>query len=152
MADTYTKLFIHVVFAVKGRENLISPRWKDDLYKYINGIIVNSDQKLMIINGMPDHIHILLGVKPTIVFSDLIRDIKANSSQFINEKRYVLGRFEWQQGFGAFTCNPAELNTIINYIKNQEEHHNTKKFKDEYIDLLNYNMIEYKNEYLFDDV
>jgi putative transposase len=86
MADTYTKLFIHVVFAVKGRENLISPRWKDDLYKYINGIIVNSDQKLMIINGMPDHIHILLGVKPTIVFSDLIRDIKANSSQFINEK------------------------------------------------------------------
>jgi putative transposase len=152
MADTYTKLFIHVVFAVKGRENLISPRWKDDLYKYINGIIVNSDQKLMIINGMPDHIHILLGVKPTIALSDLIRDIKANSSRFINEKRYVLGRFEWQQGFGAFTCNPAELNTIINYIKNQEEHHNTKKFKDEYIDLLNYNMIEYKNEYLFDDV
>ena len=152
MANTYTKLFIHVVFAVRGRENIISPHWKDDLYKYITGIVTNNDQKLMIINGMPDHIHILLGLKPTIALSDLVRDIKANSSRFINEQRWVLGKFEWQQGFGAFTCNPAELEPIINYIKNQEEHHKMKRFKDEYVDLLNYNKIEYKNEYLFDDV
>jgi REP element-mobilizing transposase RayT len=152
MANTYTKLFIHVVFAVRGRENIISPRWKDDLYKYITGIVTNNDQKLMIINGMPDHIHILLGLKPAMALSDLVRDIKANSSRFINEQKWVHGKFEWQNGFGAFTCNPAELEPIINYIKNQEEHHKMKQFKEEYIDLLNYNRIEYNNEYLFDDV
>jgi len=152
MADTYTKLFIHAVFAVRGRENIISSKWKDDLYKYITGIVTNNEQKLMIINGTPDHIHILIGIKPTIALSDLIRDIKANSSRFINEKRWVQGRFEWQHGFGAFTCNPAELDTIINYIKNQKEHHKIKSFKEEYIDLLNFNNIDYKTEYLFDDV
>ena len=152
MADTYTKLFIHAVFAVRGRENIISSKLKDDLYKYITGIVTNNEQKLMIINGTPDHIHILIGIKPTIALSDLIRDIKANSSRFINEKRWVQGRFEWQHGFGAFTCNPAELDTIINYIKNQKEHHKIKSFKEEYIDLLNFNNIDYKTEYLFDDV
>lgn len=152
MADTYTKLFIHVVFAVKGRENIISTRWKDDLFKYISGIVTNNDQKLMIINGMPDHIHILLGLKPTMALSNLVRDVKANSSRFVNEQKWVHGKFEWQHGFGAFTCNPAELDSIINYIKNQEEHHKKKRFKEEYVDLLNYNEIEYKNEYLFDDV
>jgi REP element-mobilizing transposase RayT len=106
----------------------------------------------MIINGMPDHIHLLLGIKPTIALSDLIRDIKANSSRFVNEQRWVQGRFEWQHGFGAFTCNPAELDTIINYIKNQEEHHKMKSFKEEYVNLLNCNNIDYKTEYLFDDV
>lgn len=94
MADTYTKLFIHAVFAVRGRENIISSKWKDDLYKYITGIVTNNEQKLMIINGTPDHIHLLIGIKPTIALSDLIRDIKANSSRFINEKRWVQGRFE----------------------------------------------------------
>ncbi|MGA2406305.1 MAG: IS200/IS605 family transposase [Bacteroidales bacterium] len=152
MADTYTKLFIHTVFAVRGRENIISLRWKDDLYRYITGIVTNNDQKLMIINGMPDHIHLLLSIKPAIALSDLIRDIKANSSRFINEQRWVQGRFEWQHGFGAFTCNPAELDTIINYIKNQEEHHKMKSFKEEYVNLLNYNNIVYKTEYLFDDI
>ena len=106
----------------------------------------------MIINGMPDHIHLLLSIKPAIALSDLIRDIKANSSRFINEQRWVQGRFEWQHGFGAFTCNPAELDTIINYIKNQEEHHKMKSFKEEYVNLLNYNNIVYKTEYLFDDI
>jgi putative transposase len=152
MANTYTKLFIHAIFAVRGRENVISLRWKDGLYRYITGIVTNNDQKLMIINGMPDHIHLLLGIKPTLALSDLIRDIKANSSRFINEQRWVQGRFEWQHGFGAFTCNPAELDTIINYIKNQEEHHKMKSFKEEYVNLLNYNDIDYKTEYLFDDV
>jgi REP element-mobilizing transposase RayT len=152
MADTYTKLFIHVVFAVRGRENIISTRWKDDLYKYINGIVINNDQKLMIINGMPDHIHILLGLKPTIALSNLVRDIKANSSRFVNEQKWVKGKFEWQHGFGAFTCNPADLEPIINYIKKQEEHHKANKFKEEYVELLNYNKVEYKNEYLFDDI
>ena len=149
MADTYTKIFIHVVFVVKGRENIISSHWKDDLYKYINGIITNNDQKLMIINGMPDHVHLLLGIKPNIALSDLLRDIKANSSRFIN---WVRGKFEWQHGYGAFSCNPAELDYIINYIKNQEDHHRKKPFREEYIDILNRNFVDYKSEYLFEDL
>lgn len=152
MADTYTKLFIHVVFVVKGRDNIISIKWKDDLYKYISGILSIKDQKLMIINGMPDHVHLLIGMKPTISLSDLLRDIKANSSRFINEKKWVRGKFEWQHGFGAFSCNPADLGGIIEYIRTQEEHHKRKAFREEYIDMLNHNSVEFKNEYLFDDV
>lgn len=106
----------------------------------------------MIINGMPDHVHLLIGIKPTIALSNLLRDIKANSSRFINEKKWVRGKFEWQHGYGAFSCNPADLEGIINYIKTQDEHHKNKPFREEYLDLLDHNSVEYKNEYLFDDV
>lgn len=104
MANTYTKIYIHCVFAVKGRQNLISKRWKDELYKYITGIVSNENQKLIAINGIADHVHILLGIKPSKNLSELIRDIKANSSRFINTKKWILGKFEWQKGFGAFSC------------------------------------------------
>jgi len=150
MANTYTQLYFHVVFAVKGRVNLISSIWKEELYQYITGIISNKKQKLIIINGVPDHVHLLIGLKPNMNLSDLIRDIKANSSRFINEKRWVRGKFEWQIGFGAFTLGHSQIDIIINYIKNQEDHHQTKTFKDEYIDLLNHYNIIYKTEYLFD--
>ena len=106
----------------------------------------------MIINGMPDHVHLLLGIKPNIALSDLLRDIKANSSRFINQKRWVRGKFEWQHGYGAFSCNPADLDDIINYIKNQEEHHKIKPFREEYVDILNHNYVDYKSEYLFENV
>jgi putative transposase len=152
MADTYTQLYIHVVFAVKGRENLISKTWKEELYKYITGIVINEKQKLIAINGMPDHIHILIGIKPTIALSDLIRDIKANSSRFINEKRWVTGKFEWQLGFGAFTYSHSQLDTIAAYIKNQEQHHTKKTFKEEYIEFLKLFAIDFKNEFIFEDV
>ena len=150
MADTYTQMYVHVVFAVKGRENIISPQWKDELYKYITGIVSNEKQKLLAINGMPDHVHILLGVKPTIAVSDLVRDIKANSSRFINEKKWVAGKFEWQNGFGAFTYGHSQLGTIISYIDNQEEHHKKKTFKDEYIDFLKKFNVAYDGQFLFD--
>ena len=152
MADTYTQMYVHVVFEVKGRENLISPKWKDELYKYITGIVSNEKQKLIAINGMPDHIHILLGIKPTIALSDLLRDIKANSSRFINEKKWVTGKFEWQNGFGAFTYGHSQLGSIISYIENQEEHHKKKTFKEEYLEFLKLFAIDLKNEYLFEDV
>ena len=152
MADTYTKIYVHVVFAVKGRANLISAKWKEDLYKYITGIITNEKQKLIIINGMPDHIHLLIGLKPSIALSDLIRDVKANSSKFVNEKKWVAGKFEWQNGFGAFSYSHSQLNTIINYIKNQEEHHRNKTFNEEYIEFLNLFGIDFKLEYTFDEV
>ncbi len=151
MANTYTQLYFHIVFAVKGRQNHISKKWKDELYKYITGIVTNRNQKMMIINGMPDHIHILVGTKPNCNLSDLVRDIKANASKWINEKKFVNGKFEWQTGFGAFTIGQSQIPKILNYIKAQEEHHKKKSFKEEYIDFLNAYQIDYKNEYLFTD-
>ena len=152
MANTYTQLYIHIVFAVKGRQNLISKIWKDELYKYITGIVINEGQKLIAINGMPDHIHILVGSKPNKALSDLVRDIKANSSRFINEKKWISGKFEWQTGFGAFSYSHSQLTNVINYIQNQEEHHKKKTFKEEYVDFLKAFDIDYNNQYLFDDV
>lgn len=152
MADTYTQIYIQIVFAVKGRDNLISKKWKGELYKYITGIVTNEGQKLLAINGMPDHIHILAGLKPTIALSDLVRDIKANSSRFINEKRWIAGKFEWQQGFGAFSYSHSQLNSVINYISNQEEHHRAKTFREEYVEFLKLYNIDFKNEFIFEEV
>lgn len=151
MANTYTQLYFHIVFAVKGRQNHISEKWKVELYKYISGIISNKEQKLMIINGMPNHIHLLIGSKPNFNLSDLVRDIKANSSKWINEKGFVIGKFEWQSGFGAFTVSQSGIDRVIEYIKNQEKHHSKKSFREEYIEILNNYEIDFNNEYLFTD-
>ena len=150
MANTYTQLYVHVVFTVKGRSNLISTRWKEDLYKYITGIITNEKQKLMIINGMPDHLHLLIGLKPDCNLSDLVRTIKANSSKWINENRFVVGKFQWQTGFGAFSVGASSVDAVINYIKTQEEHHRKKTFREEYIEFLDTYQIDYNINYLFD--
>ena len=152
MANTYTQIYLHVVFAVKGRDNLISKNWKDELYKYITGIVTNEGQKLIAINGMPDHIHILIGLKPDKSLSDVVRSIKANSSRFINDKKWINGKFEWQVGFGAFSYSHSQLTNVINYIQNQEEHHKKKTFKEEYIEFLTAFNVDYKNEYIFEDV
>ena len=103
MAGTYTQIYIQAVFVVKGRQNLIANKWKEELHKYIAGIINCKGQKSIIVNGMPDHIHVFLGIKPSITVSDLIRDVKNNSSRFINERGWVKGKFEWQEGYGAFS-------------------------------------------------
>lgn len=152
MAKTYSQLYVQIVFAVKGRQNLISTKWKDEIYKYITGIITNQKQKLIVINGMPDHIHILVGIKPDISISNLVRDIKTNSSKFINEQKWINGKFEWQTGFGAFSYSHSQLTNVIKYIENQEEHHKAKTFKEEYIAFLKLFNIDFKNEYIFDDV
>jgi len=152
MANTYSQLYIHIVFAVKGRQNLISANWKDEIYKYITGIVTKKGQKLIAINGMPDHIHILIGLKPDMSISDLVRDIKSNSSKFINDKKWINGKFEWQTGFGAFSYSHSQLTNVIHYIERQEEHHKTKTFKEEYIEFLNLFNIEFKDEYLFSEV
>lgn len=152
MANTYSQLYVQIVFAVKGRQNLISKNNKDEIYKYITGIITNHKQKLIVINGMPDHIHILVGIKPDISLSDLVRDIKSNSSKFINEQKWINGKFEWQTGFGAFSYGHSQLANVIKYIENQEEHHKTKTFREEYIVFLKLFNIDFKNEYLFEDV
>jgi REP element-mobilizing transposase RayT len=152
MANTYTQLYYHIIFVVRGRENLISTEWKTELYKYITGIVTNQKQKLISINGALDHIHILLGLKPDVKLSDVVRDIKSNSSKFINEKGWIKGKFEWQKGFGAFTVSHSQLTKIINYINNQEEHHKKRMFKEEYIEFLKSNEVDYNPEYLFDDI
>ena len=151
MANTYTQLYFHIVFAVKGRNNYISEQCKDELYKYISGIIANKDQKLMIVNGVPNHIHLLIGTKPNCNLSDLIRDIKANSSKWMNEKKFTNFHFEWQTGFGAFTVSQSVVSNVIEYIKNQEEHHRKKTFKEEYVEFLKAYQIDFKDEYLFDE-
>jgi REP element-mobilizing transposase RayT len=150
MANTYSQLYVQVVFAVKGRQNLISNTWKDELFKYITGIVTNEGQKLIAINGVSDHIHILIGIKPNKALSDLVRDIKANSSRFINEKAWVNGKFEWQTGFGAFSYSHSNLTNVIRYIQNQEEHHKAKTFKEEYVAFLEAFDVDYKTEFIFD--
>ena len=150
MADTYTQIYIQTVFAVQGRLSLIRNEWRDELFKYITGIVRNQDQKLYVINGIPNHIHLLLSLKPPVTLSDLVRDIKANSSRFINENRWVMGKFQWQEGFGAFSYGHSQLDSVIAYIKNQDEHHRKKTFKEEYLTLLKKFNIDYNEKYLFD--
>jgi putative transposase len=135
---------------VKGRQNLLNKKWKDEMYKYITGIVHGNKQKVYAIGGIADHIHLLVSINPTIAISDLVRDIKASSSKWINERNYVMGKFQWQEGFGAFSCSESKLNTVIHYINNQEGHHHKQSFKDEYIELLQKFNIEYDEKYLFD--
>ena len=150
MAGTFSQLYIQVVFAVKGRENLIVNPWKDELYKYISGIIKGKEQKPIIVNGMPDHIHAFIGLKPSIAISDLVRDIKNNSSKFINERKLVRGKFSWQEGYGVFSYSHSHIQNVYEYILNQQEHHKKKTFRDEYIDFMRKFEIEYNEKYLFD--
>jgi putative transposase len=150
MANTYSQIYIHVTFSVKGHKHLLSKDWRTEVFKYIAGITSNKKQILMQINGVEDHIHILLGIKPTVLLSDVVRDIKANSSRFINERGWLKNKFLWQEGFGAFSVGHSQVNMVVNYIKNQEAHHQTKNFKEEYLQLLKENEIDYKEEYVFD--
>lgn len=150
MANTYSQVYIQVVFAVKGRQNLIRAEIREDLQKYITGIITNRDQKLLSIFCMPDHTHLLIGLKPSISISDLVRDIKAGSSKFINDKKLIKGKFSWQEGFGVFSYSRSHIDTVIKYIQNQEKHHNKKSFKEEYLEFLKKFEIEYDEKYLFE--
>jgi len=149
MANTYTQIYIHVVFAVEGRQNLIRSENNDEFQKYITGIVSGQKQKLIAINNMPDHVHILIGLKPDLALSDLVRDIKAGSSGFINRQRWVRGRFGWQEGFGAFSYSRSQLDTVIRYIQNQQKHHAKKSFRQEYVELLEKFGVEYDARYLF---
>jgi REP element-mobilizing transposase RayT len=149
MGGTFSQIYIQIIFAVEGRHNLISNQWKDDLHKYIAGIIKGKNQKSIIVNGMPDHIHAFVGLRPSMAISDLVRDIKNNSTNFINDKKFVKGKFSWQEGYGAFSYSHSHLNSVYNYIKNQEAHHKKKSFREEYLELLKKFEIEYNEKYLF---
>jgi REP element-mobilizing transposase RayT len=150
MANTYTQLYIQLVFAVKHRNGFIQDYFREDLQKYTTGIVQNNEHKMLAIYCMPDHTHILIGLNPKQSISDLMRDIKACSSKWINEQGFIEGKFEWQAGYGAFSYNRSLLDAVINYIHNQPTHHQKKSFKDEYLDFLKKFEIDYKSEYLFD--
>lgn len=152
MANTYTQLYIHFVFAIQNRLKLINAKWENDLYKYINGIIEKQGHKLYQINGMSDHIHILISMNPKQSPSELMYNVKRSSSLWINEQKYCQGKFTWQESFGAFTVDKSQLNNKIKYIENQKNHHSKTTFREEYLLFLKENEIEFKEEYTFHDI
>ena len=150
MPNTYTQIYIQAVFAVEGRQNLIRKENKEELHKYITGIIQNHRHKLIAINSMPDHLHVLIGLKPSMALSNLIQEVKADSTNFINRKRWVAGRFNWQEGYGAFSYGHSQLSTIIRYIQNQEKHHAKKTFREEYFAFLKNFEVPHDEKYVFE--
>ena len=150
MADIFTQIDIQLVFAVKNRQCLIHKSWKEELYRYITGIVQNHSHKMLRINGMPDHIHLFLGYNPNQLIPTLLNEIKTSSNQFINSKKFTRHKFSWQNGYGAFSYSRSQRDSVIKYIENQEEHHKKKTFREEYIDFLQLFKMEYRDEYLFD--
>ena len=149
MANTYTQLYIHAVFAVKHRHGLIKPAWREDLYRYITGIVQNSGHKMLAINGMADHIHVFVGLNPVQSIASLLQAVKGDSSKWINENRLVPGRFEWQSGYGAFSYGQSQIDVVVQYILNQEEHHRKRTFLEEYTGFLRQFNVDFNEQYLF---
>lgn len=149
MANTYTQIYIQSVFAVQNRISLIKPQWQEELYKYITGIVQNNGHKLIAINGMPDHLHLFLGMKPNQSLSDLMQVVKGDSSKWIHEKGFVMGRFEWQAGFGAFSYSISQIDAVVKYIRNQAAHHKIKSFVEEYLEFLERFQVPFDERYVF---
>ncbi|HZB13760.1 MAG TPA: IS200/IS605 family transposase [Chryseolinea sp.] len=153
VANTYTQIHIHAIFAVRNRACLIQPEWKEELYKYISGIAqTNNKHKLIIINGMPDHVHLFIGMRPNQSLSDLMQDIKGSSSKWINGRKFLRGRFEWQEGYGAFSYGKSQIGDVIAYIRDQEIHHQNFNFLDEYKMFLEKFNIDYDSRYIFNPI
>ena len=150
MANTFSQIYIQTVFAVSNRQSLIRPEFKEGVYKYISGIVRNQGQKLIAINGVEDHVHLLIGLRPAMALADLVQEIKVDSTNFINKKKWVRGRFSWQEGYGAFSYGHSQLDTIIRYIQNQEKHHKRSSFKNEYLTLLRRFDIAFEEKYVFE--
>ena len=151
MSNTYTQIHLHLIFAVQNRRSLIQNSWKDRLYEYITGIIQQYKHKMIIINGMPDHLHIVIGMRPTQSLSDLMQDIKSSSSKWINDNELVRGKFRWQSGFGGFSYSKSQLPALINYVKNQKAHHSKKSFLQEYLEILEKSGVDFDPRYIFHD-
>lgn len=149
MANTYTQIHLQFVFAVKNRNALIKPEWESELYKYITGIVTRQEHKLLAINGMPDHIHLLVGMRPLQSVSNLLQDIKGDSSKWINQNKLTPYKFEWQEGYGAFSYGASQIDNVIEYIHRQKLHHSKKSFIEEYEDFLRLFKIDYDNRYIF---
>jgi len=150
MPGTFSQIYIQYVFAVQGRHNLLQKPWRNEVFKYIAGIIKGKDQKPIIVNGVADHVHVFAGLRPAMRISDLVRDIKNNSSNFINNQNYLRGNFSWQEGYGAFSYGHSQIDDVYQYIEKQELHHKKKTFREEYLDFLQKFEVEYDEKYLFE--
>jgi REP element-mobilizing transposase RayT len=152
MANTYSQIHIQVVFAAEGRQSLIRRENKEELQKYLTGIVTGRQQKLLAVHCMPDHTHILVGLRPSMALSDLVHDVKIASANFVNQKKWMAGRFSWQEGFGAFSYGHSQLSRVIQYIRNQEQHHAKLTFREEYVRFLERYEIEHDERYIFKQV
>lgn len=152
MANTYTQLHIQFVFAVKNRMSLIQSSWEEELFKYTTGIVKNHKHKMIAINGMPDHIHLFVGLHPTQSISNLMQVVKGESSEWINKRGFVKGKFQWQEGYGAFSYGHSQINQVFNYVMNQKEHHKKKSFLEEYTELLQKFEVSFDPKYIFQPI
>ena len=151
MANTYTQIHLQFIFAPKYRASLIHADWENELYKYITGIVQHNKSKMICINGMPDHLHILVGFHTTQSIADFMQDVKAGSSKWINDNKMTKSRFEWQSGYGAFSYSKSQLPDVIRYIENQKEHHRKKSFLEEYKLFMEKFQIVYDEKYIFNE-
>jgi putative transposase len=150
MAGTFSQIYIQIVFAVQNRDAAISPEWEERLYQYISGIIRKKEQKMIAINGMPDHIHLFIGMQPSCCLSDLVREVKKSSNEFIQDNKFVKYKFSWQEGYGAFSYGHSQIDVVAKYVMNQKEHHKKVNFKEEYIAFLKKFEIKYNEKFLFE--
>jgi len=150
MPNTYSQIYLQFVFAVKNRENLISSNYREELQRYMTALVQNRNSKLLAIYCMPDHTHLFVGIKPTVRISDFIKEIKVESNEFINSKKWIKGRFSWQEGYGVFSYSHSQIDAVVKYVLNQEIHHQKKKFKQEYYELLKEFEIPFEEKYLFE--
>ncbi len=149
MANTYSQIHIQCIMAVKFRQSLIEPAWKERLNQYITGIVQNNGHKMIAINSMPDHLHLFFGFRPDQSLSDLMRLVKGESSEWLNKQGFIKSKFSWQEGYGAFSYSRSQIKTVAAYIENQEEHHRKKTFLEEYKQFLEHFEIEYDDRYVF---
>jgi putative transposase len=150
MANTYTQLNMHVVFSVKGRENILPAKIRPEIFKYISGILTNNNQYSLAVNGYKDHVHVFFEMQPTISLSEIVRIVKSNSSKWINDNKMMPGKFSWQSGYGGFSYSRSQRNNVIQYIMKQEEHHKKKTFREEYLELLKVFEINFEEQYVFE--
>jgi REP element-mobilizing transposase RayT len=150
MANTYSQIYLQFVFAVKGRQSLIAKENKEELHKYVTGLVQRRKAKMLAVNCMPDHIHLFVGFKPVVLISDFVKEIKVESNEFINNKKWIRGRFSWQEGYAVFSYSHSHIDRVIKYVLGQEEHHRKKTFRQEYFELLDKFQVHFEEKYLFD--
>jgi putative transposase len=149
MANTFSQIYLQFVFAVQNRASLISPKNKEELHKYITGLVSHRKAKMLAVNSMPDHTHLFVGFRPVISISDFMKEIKVESNEFINDRRWIKGNFSWQDGYGVFSYSHSHIDAVIKYIRNQEKHHQKKSFSEEYREFLKKFEIPFEDKYLF---
>jgi REP-associated tyrosine transposase len=150
MANTFSQIYLQFVFAVKGRQSLVPKQHKEELHKYITGLTQKRKAKMLAVNSMPDHIHLFVGFKPSILIADFMKEVKVESNEFINNKKWARGKFGWQDGYGVFSYSHSHVERVIKYILNQEAHHHKKTFRQEYYELLEKFAIPFEERYLFE--